>query len=70
MLCILFIPHLDKWRRDILYFGVYTMPADALAPEVTSAWYMLFGTDDDMYFCSRVNFIYLGQTKSKKRFKM
>ena len=37
--------------------------------EHQQAWYWLWRTDN-MYFCSSVNFINLGQAKSKMRFKM
>ena len=51
---------------------VNTMPADALAlksPEHQQVWYWLCRTDN-IYYCFRVNFIYLDQAKSKIQFKM
>ena len=39
------------------------------SPEHQQAWYWLCRTDG-IYCCSRVNFIYLGQAKPQRRFKM
>ena len=47
--------------------GVNTMPADTLAPKVTRA---SAGMVLALYFCFRVNFVYLGQAKSKIWFEM
>ena len=45
------------------------MPWLLQSPEHQRAWYWLCRTDN-MYYCSRGNFIYLGQAKSKIKFKM
>ena len=45
------------------------MPWLLRSPMHQQAWYWLCRTDN-MYWWSRVNFIYLGQAKSKIRFKM
>ena len=47
--------------------GSITMPADALTPKITraSGGKILPVWDRQHVFCSRVNFIYLGQAKYK-----
>ena len=59
-------------KREFFWWcwGVNTMPADALAPKVTRASAGWLYRTDNMCCCSRVNFIYLGQSKSKIQFKM
>ena len=45
------------------------MPWLLKSPEHQQAWYWLYRTDN-MHFCSRLNFTYLGWAKSKIWFKM
>ena len=49
-------------------FGVNSISVDALAR--SPAGMVLVGRTDNIYGCSRRNFIYLIQTKPKRRFKM
>ena len=62
----------DAGEGKFWFWDVNTMLADALAPKVArlqQPWYWLWRTDNT-YCCFRVNFIYLGEAKSKIRFKM